>query len=336
MPLWLTSPELESKYVLPAIGVDEVRQAAERLKGWVHLTPVMSSHALDERCGGHVVLKCENFQRVGAFKFRGAMNALLQLEGSERSAGVVTHSSGNHAQAVALAGRLLGIPVCVVMPSTAPSIKRAATEGYGARVVPCAPTLAAREQTVGEEIARHGFTLIHPFDDWRVIAGQATVAWELLDQAGPLDLVVCPVGGGGLLSGTALAVKGKSPTPRVVGAEPEQADDARRSLELGSIQPSGDPRTIADGLRTSLGPRTFAVIKTHVETIVTAAESEILDAMRFVWERFKIVIEPSSAVPVAPVLTGRLPVRGLRIGIIISGGNVDLDPLFQALAAKWL
>lgn len=322
--------------MVPAIDAEEVRRAAERLKPWVHQTPVLSSRALDERCDGSVVLKCENFQRVGAFKFRGAMNALLQLGEVERAAGVVTHSSGNHAQALALAGRLLGVPVCVVMPRTAPAVKREATEGYGARVVPCEPTLAAREETVAAEVARHGYTLVHPFDDWNVIAGQGTVAWELLDQVGPLDLVVCPVGGGGLLSGTALAVKGKSPGTKVVGAEPQKADDAKRSLETGEIQPSSDPKTVADGLRTSLGPRTFAVIRRHVDAIVTATEPEILDAMRFVWERFKIVIEPSSAVPVAPVLTGRLPVRDLKVGIIISGGNVDVGPLFQALAATWL
>jgi threonine dehydratase len=317
----------------PAIGVDEIRQAADRLRPWVHGTPVLRSRTLDGRCGGEVLLKCENFQRVGAFKFRGAMNALLQLSEAERAAGVITHSSGNHAQALALAGQLLGIPVCVVMPRTAPAIKRAATEGYGARVVPCEPTLASREATVAEEIARHGMTLIHPYDDWRIIAGQGTAALELLGQAGdrPLDLVLAPVGGGGLLAGTALAVRGTSPQTRVIGVEPQEADDARRSLETGTIQPSNDPKTIADGLRTSLGVRPFAVIRRHVEAIVTATEAEIVDALRFVWERFKIVIEPSSAVPVAPVLHGRLDVRGLRVGIILSGGNVDLDPFFRSL-----
>jgi threonine dehydratase len=237
---------------------------------------------------------------------------------------------------LASAGQTLGVPVCVVMPRNAPAIKRAATEGYGARVVPCEPTLAARESTVAALIAEHGYTLVHPFNDWRVIEGQATAAWELLDQAGPLDLIITPVGGGGLLAGTALTVKGRSPSTRVIGAEPKNADDAQRSLLTGQIEPSSDPKTIADGLRTSLGPRPFSVIHKHVDAIVTATESEILDAMRFVWERFKIIIEPSSAVAVAPVLNGSLPIRGLRVGIIITGGNVDLDPLFQALAAKWL
>lgn len=190
----------DASQTIGSIDVEDIRQAAERLKPWAHLTPVMSSRTLNERCGAAVVLKCENFQRIGAFKFRGAMNALLQLDEAERKAGVVTHSSGNHAQALALAGKLLGIPVCVVMPRTAPAIKHEATKGYGARIVSCEPTLAAREAAVADEIERHGYTLVHPFDDWRVIAGQGTVAWELLDQVGPLDMVVCPVGGGGLLA----------------------------------------------------------------------------------------------------------------------------------------
>jgi threonine dehydratase len=228
------------------------------------------------------------------------------------------------------------VPVTVVMPRTAPAVKRAATEGYGARIVLCEPTLADREATVEAEIRQHGFSLVHPFNDWNVIAGQGTAAWELLDQAGPLDLVLCPVGGGGLLSGTTLAVKGRSPKTRVLGAEPANADDARRSLETGVIQPSHDPKTVADGLRTSLGPFTFAVISRHTDGIITATESEILDAMRFVWERVKIVIEPSSAVPVAALHTRQLVVRGLRVGVIISGGNVDVEPLFQALAARYL
>jgi threonine dehydratase len=320
----------------PAIGVDAIRDAADRLAPWIHRTPVLTSRTLDGRCGGSVYLKCENFQKVGAFKIRGAMNALLRLDPAGRARGVVTHSSGNHAQALAQAGKWLDVPVRVVMPRTAPAIKRAATEGYGALVVACEPTLAARESAVADLIASHGYTLIHPFDDWDVIAGQGTAAWELLDQVGPLDAVLCPVGGGGLLAGTALAVKGRSPTTRVVGVEPKAADDALRSLIAGTIEPSDDPRTVADGLRTSLGVRPFSVIRGHVDAIHTATEPEILDAMRFVWERCKILIEPSGAVPVAPVLNRQYPVEGLRVGIIITGGNVDLDPLFQALAAKWL
>lgn len=318
------------------IALDDVRQAAERLKPWAHVTPVLTSRTLDERCGGTVFLKCENFQRVGAFKFRGAMNALLQLSDAEKAKGVVTHSSGNHAQALALAGKLVGVPVCVVMPRTAPAIKRAATEGYGATIVACEPTQADREATVTRLIAARGYTLIHPFDDWRIIAGQGTAAWELLDQAGPLDVVLSPVGGGGLLSGTAVTVKGRAPATRVVGTEPALVDDAARSFRSGKIEPTNNAQTIADGLRTSLGPKTFAVIREHVDEIVTVTEAEIVDAMRFLWERLKIVVEPSSAVPVAAVLSGKLPVRGLRVGIILSGGNVDLEPLFQALAARSL
>jgi threonine dehydratase len=320
----------------PAIGLDEVKAAAARLAPWVHKTPVMTSRTFDQRCGGTVFFKCENFQKVGAFKFRGAMNALLQLSEAEKAAGVVTHSSGNHGQALAAAGRALGVPVCVVMPRTAPAVKRAAVEGYGATVVTCAPTLAARETAVAEQVEQNGLVLIHPFDDWRVIAGQATAAWELLEQAGPLDLVVCPIGGGGLASGTCLAVKGRAPATRVIGAEPAAADDARRSLLSGRIEPSDDPHTIADGLRTSLGPKTLSVLQHHLDGVVTATDAEALEAMRFLWERMKIVVEPSSAVPVAPVYGGTLDVRGLRVGILLSGGNVDLDPLFQALAAKWL
>jgi threonine dehydratase len=316
------------------IGYEDILAAAGRIAPWVHRTPVSTSRTIDARCGGTVFLKCENFQKVGAFKFRGAVNALLQLDESRRRAGVVTHSSGNHAQALALAGKLLGVPVTVVMPRTAPAVKREATEGYGARVVPCEPTLADREATVAAEIEKHGLSLVHPFNDWDVIAGQGTAALELLDQAGPLDMIVGPVGGGGLLSGTALAVTGRSPQTRVIGAEPARADDARRSLEAGSIQPSNDPQTIADGLRTSLGPFTFAVLSRHVDRIVTATEAEILDAMRFVWERVKIVVEPSSAVAVAPLWNGRLDVKGIRVGVILSGGNVDLEPLFRAMAAK--
>lgn len=329
---------IQSPEATPAIAISprDIEQAASRLAPWVHRTPVLTSRTLDEQAGATVFLKCENLQRIGAFKFRGAMNALLQLGEDRKKAGVVTHSSGNHAQALALAGRLLGVPVTIVMPRTAPAVKRAATEGYGARIVSCEPTLESRESAVAAEIAAHGFTLVHPFNDWDVIAGQGTAALELLDQAGPLDLVIAPVGGGGLLSGTALAVQGRSPSTKVVGAEPARADDARRSLEAGTIQPSHDPRTIADGLRTSLGAKTFAVISRHVDAIVTATEAEIIDAMRFVWERIKIVLEPSSAVAVAPLLNGGLDAGGKRIGVILSGGNVDVEPFFRILAEKWL
>lgn len=319
-----------------AIGPEAVAAAAARIAPHAHVTPVLTCATIDRLAGASLFFKCENFQKVGAFKFRGACNAVLQLSDDERRRGVVTHSSGNHAQALALAGRLAGVPVCVVMPTTAPAVKRAATEGYGARVVPCAPTLADREATVAREIEAHGYALVHPYDDWRVIAGQGTAAWELIDQAGPLQLIVTPCGGGGLLAGTALAASGKAPATRVMGAEPAAADDARRSLEAGVIVPSGDPRTVADGLRTSLGARPFAVIRRHVAQIATATESEILDAMRLVWERMKIVIEPSCAVPLAAILNGGIDARGMRVGVILSGGNVEVGPFFEGLRAKWL
>jgi threonine dehydratase len=317
------------------VSREDIQLAAERLKQWIHRTPVLTSRTLDARCGGSIFLKCENLQKVGAFKFRGATNALLKLTENERKAGVVTHSSGNHAQALALAGQLLGIPVCVVMPRTAPVVKRRATEGYGARIVLCEPTLASRESTTAELIEKHGYTLVHPFDNWNVIAGQGTAALEFLEQAGPLDIIITPVGGGGLLSGTALACNAYSPETRVIGAEPARAADAQESLAAGHIIPSKDPTTIADGLRTSLCDKTFGVIRRHVHSIVTVSETEILEAMRFIWERIKIITEPSSAVAVAPVLSGTLSVHGLRVGIILSGGNVELDSFFEALNKKW-
>jgi threonine dehydratase len=316
------------------IGINDIRQAAERIKPWAHRTPVMTSQALDARAGASVFLKCENFQKVGAFKFRGAMNAVLRLSENERRNGVITHSSGNHAQAVALAGKLVGIPVTVVMPRNAPPVKRSATEGYGAKIVSCEPTFRSREDTVAAEIERHEYTLIHPFDDWNVIAGQGTAALELFEDVGPLDVVICPVGGGGLLSGTALAVEGRLPAVWVMAGEPANADDARRSLETGQIQVCADPATIADGLRTtSIGPRNFAVINSRVSKIVAVSEQEIVEAMRFVWERVKIVIEPSSAVAVAPVLNRTIDAGSKRVGIILSGGNVDLSSYFTALSS---
>jgi threonine dehydratase len=265
------------------------------------------------------------------------MNAVLSLDESQKSVGVITHSSGNHGQALARAGQLLGVPVCVVMPRTAPAVKRKATEDFGARVVLCEPTLAARESTVSELMAQAGYELVHPFNDWRVIAGQGTAAIEFLEQAGPLDAVITPIGGGGLAGGTSIAVKALSPSTLVIGAEPAQADDARQSLISGQIEPSGDPKTMADGLRTSLADKTFAVIQKNVDEIVSATEEEMLAAMRFVWERFKIIIEPSCSVPVAPLLFGGLRhLEGKRVGVIITGGNVDLDPIFDSLKARFI
>lgn len=319
------------------VTLETIRQAAGRIAPYAELTPVLKSRSLDEASGATAFLKCENFQKIGAFKFRGAMNAVLTLDEEQRRRGVVTHSSGNHGQALARAGQIMGVPVCVVMPRTAPAVKKKATEAFGARVVQCEPTLEARETAVAALIAEGGYELVHPFNDWRVIAGQGTAALELLEQAGPLDAVITPIGGGGLASGTSIAVKALSPSTLVIGAEPERADDAKRSLVSGKIEPSGDPKTMADGLRTSLADKTFAVIQQNVDEIVSATEEEMLSAMRFVWERFKIIIEPSCSVPVAPLLFGKLEhLKGKRVGVIITGGNVDLDPLFDALRARFI
>ena len=305
----------------------DVLAAAERIRPHAHRTPVLTCRALDGMTGARLFFKCENFQKVGAFKFRGATNAVFALSEEDARRGVLTHSSGNHGAALALAAHLRGIPAIVVVPANAPPVKRAAIAGYGARIVPCEPTLASREETAARVLAETGATLVHPYDDDRIIAGQGTAALELLADVPELDIVLAPIGGGGLVSGTAIAVAGVSPTTRVIAAEPAAADDAWRSLRAGKIIPQTDPRTVADGLRTSLAPRTFAILRELVADIVTVSEEEIIRAMRHVLERMKVVIEPSSAVPVAAVLSGRLDVAGRRVGIILSGGNVDWDRL---------
>jgi threonine dehydratase len=303
----------------------DVQAAARRIAPFVHRSPVMTSHTLDEWLGTHAFLKCEHLQRMGAFKYRGATNAVQSLTLEQAVRGVAAHSSGNHGAALALAARTRGIPAHVVVPSTATRAKRAAIDAYGARVVLCEPTLEARVATLARVIAETGAIEIHPFDNDQVIAGAGTAALELAAEIPGLDAVVAPVGGGGLLSGTALATHGIDPTTRVIGAEPASADDAARSLEAGRIVvpvAANPPATIADGLLTGLSPRTFAVLVEHVETIVTVSEPEIVDAMHFVWERTKQLIEPSAAVAVAAVRNADL--SGARVGIILSGGNVDL------------
>ncbi len=310
-----------------ALRPEDVIEAAARLSGRIHRTPVFRSATLDARTGASVYLKCENLQKVGAFKFRGATHALLRLSPEELRRGVTTHSSGNHAQALARAAREAGVPACVVMPETAPRPKRQAVLGYGAEVVTCAPTQAAREASVREVVAERGMTLVHPFDDDRVIAGQGTAALELIEEVPDLDRILVPVGGGGLASGTGLAAASRSGGPRVVGVEPAMADDARRSLAAGRILPSGDPRTVADGLRTSLSERTFALVSRYLEGIVAVEEAAIVAAMRFLLERTKILVEASAAVPVAALLEGAVPVEGQKVGVILSGGNADLDAL---------
>ncbi|MFO7610462.1 MAG: pyridoxal-phosphate dependent enzyme [Candidatus Krumholzibacteriia bacterium] len=309
------------------ITVDDIRTAAARIAGKVHRTPVLTSAAVDAAAGCAVLFKCENLQKVGAFKMRGATNAVFSLTDQEAARGVATHSSGNHAQALALAARLRGIAAHVVMPTSAPGVKRAAVAGYGAVIYDCEPTLAARESTLAEVVARTGAEFLHPYNDWRIIAGQGTAALELLSDHPDLDLVMTPVGGGGLLSGTAIAAHALVPGIRVVAAEPAGAEDAARSLAAGRIVPSENPRTVCDGLLTSLGEKTFAVIREHVAAIWTVDDAAIVAAMRLIWERMKIIVEPSSAVCLAALLQHPQDVRGRRVGIILSGGNVDLDRL---------
>jgi threonine dehydratase len=282
---------------------------------------------MDALTGAALFFKCENFQKVGAFKFRGAANAVFSLDDAAARRGVATHSSGNHAQALALAARLRGIAACIVMPEDAPRVKVEAVRGYGARIVFSGNAPQDRERVLAEVTEETGAEFIHPSNDLRVIAGQGTCALEIMDEAPDLDLVVAPVGGGGLLSGTALAVQALSPRTRVIGAEPAAADDAQRSFRSGTLIASGSPVTIADGLRTSLGSNTFPIIRALVADIVTAGEESIARATRLVWERMKIVIEPSAAVPLAAILEGKLDVRGKRVAVILSGGNVDLDAL---------
>lgn len=305
----------------------DVQAAAARIKPYVHRTPILTCTSLNDLAGAALFCKCENFQKVGAFKFRGACNTVFALADQEAQHGVATHSSGNHAAAVALAARLRGVPAHIVMPDNAPAVKKAAVAGYGGNIVYCAPTLAAREATLECVVRETGATFIHPYNDARVIVGQGTAALELLTDVADLDVIMAPVGGGGLLSGTAIVTAALSPSTQVVAAEPEAADDAYRSLQTGKILPANDPRTIADGLRTSLGELTFAVIQQHVQQIVTVSEEAIVSAMRYVWERMKIVIEPSAAVPIGALLEKKIDLTGKRIGVILSGGNVSLDQL---------
>ncbi|MFX1604230.1 MAG: pyridoxal-phosphate dependent enzyme [Promethearchaeota archaeon] len=312
------------------IDLQDIREAHKRIKHAIVNTPVMKSTTIDKMTGCFVYFKCENFQRVGAFKFRGATNALILLSDDEREKGVITHSSGNHAQALSLAASMEGIPCTIVMPSNSPSVKIAATRGYGADIVLCEPTLESRESTAQALIDKHGYTLVHPYNNPTVIAGAGTAALELIEEVGTLDYVLTPVGGGGLLSGTSIATKGLCPDTKVIAVEPKNADDAYRSFKSGQLLPSIDPRTIADGLRTSLSELTFSIIREYVDDIITVEEKEILNAMRLHWERMKMIVEPSGAVPLAGLLSCKeLFEAGSRIGIIISGGNVDLDGFFR-------
>lgn len=287
----------------------------------------MTNASIDEAAGASLFFKCENLQRTGAFKLRGALNAVYSLDDEQILRGVATHSSGNHAAALTYAARLRGAKATVVMPSNANAVKRAAVVHYGGEVIECEPTQDARESTLAAIVEERGLTPIPPFDDVRVIAGQGTAALELLEQAPELDTVVAPVGGGGLLGGTAIAVTHASPGTQVIGAEPETVDDTYRSFQAGRILPVHNTDTIADGLRTTVGAITFPIIRRHASQIVTVSEAMIVDAMRLVWQRMKIVVEPSAAVALAAVLKERKALKGQRIGIVFSGGNVDLDAL---------
>jgi threonine dehydratase len=307
--------------------IDKIREASRRISPYIHRTPVLTCRALNKLTEAEIFFKCENFQKAGVFKIRGATNAVLNLRSEEASRGVATHSSGNHGAALSLAARWTGKKAYVVMPENAPKVKRDAVAGYGAEIVFCEPTLRSREMTLAEVVNRTGASFIHPYDNYEVIAGQGTAALELCEAVSALDVVMTPVGGGGLLSGTAIAVSAVSPTTLVIAAEPERADDAYRSFHARKLIPVENPDTIADGLRTSLGSLTFPIIRDHVSDIVTVSDEAIVAGMRYIWERMKIVVEPSAAVPLGAMLTNRGKFFGKRIGIILSGGNVDLDSL---------
>ncbi len=312
----------------PTVQYGDVVAAAARIKGVAHRTPVVTSRAFDEAVGASVFFKCENLQRSGAFKFRGAYNALSRLSPEQRRAGVVAYSSGNHAQAVALAGRLLGIPVVILMPDDAPSVKLAATRSYGAEVQQYDRVREKREVLAQDLAAKRGLTLIPPFDHPHIIAGQGTSARELIEETGPLDALLVCCGGGGLISGCAIAAAAMSPGIRVIGVEPAAGDDVTRSFRSGAIQSVDNPQTIADGARTTApSPLTFSLIRRHVHDVLTVTDEELLRAMFFIWERMKLVVEPTGALGAAALMSGRYRAPGQRVGVILSGGNADVAML---------
>ena len=305
----------------------DVEKAHRTIQEYAHRTPVLTSSSINKIVGADLFFKCENFQKVGAFKFRGACNAVFSLSQEEMEKGVATHSSGNHAAALALAAKMRGIPAYIVMPETSPEIKKKAVAGYGAKITFCKPTLQARESTLARVVKDTGAIEIHPYNNFHVIAGQGTAAKELIEDKGNFDIIIAPVGGGGLLSGTVLSTKKLLPACKVIAAEPAGADDAFRSFQAKKLIPSENPKTIADGLLTSLGERNFAIISEKVDDIVTVSEEKIVEAMRLIWERMKIIIEPSSAVPLAAILENKIDVQNKKVGIILSGGNLDLGKL---------
>jgi threonine dehydratase len=306
---------------------DDIRAAHKRIMPYIHRTPVLSSTLIDRMFDSKTYLKCENFQKIGAFKFRGATNAVLQLADDVKKKGVVTHSSGNHAAAVTLAASSVGIKAYIVMPENAPEVKKNAVAGYGAEITFCKPTLRAREETTAMIIEQRGATLIHSYDDFNVICGQGTAGIELLEEKPDLDFIIVPIGGGGLMSGISTAAKGLSDKVKVIGAEPLNASDAYKSFISGTLVPSVNPMTIADGLLTSLSDMTFNIIKRNVDSIYTVSEDSIISAMQLIWERMKIIVEPSSATTLAVILENPGLFRGKSAGLIITGGNVDLTSL---------
>lgn len=307
------------------VDLAAIRAAHERIQSQIHRTPVITSESLDKLTGAKLFFKCENLQKTGSFKFRGATNAVFSLSDAEAARGVVTQSSGNHAAAISLAARRRGIPAWIVMPRTAPRAKRQAVESYGGRVTECEHDIASRDAACNALQEKTGAVLIHPYNNELVIAGQGTAALELLDDVPNLDVIITPVSGGGLLSGTAIASKSVRPSIRVIGAEPKNADDAYRSLAAGKIEPAAKTVTIADGLRATLCPLTFSILRERVDEIALVTEEEILSAMKLLWERLKLIVEPSGAVSAAIVLHQKIRAEGKRIGIILSGGNLDLD-----------
>ena len=306
---------------------DELIAAHNRIRPFIHRTPILSSALIDQKVGADIYFKCENFQKMGAFKMRGATNALLQLTEEARKSGVVTHSSGNHGQALALAARSVGIKAYIVMPVSAPQVKKDAVMGYGGVIIECESTLMAREAAAAKIVNEKGATFIHPSNDMKVIIGQGTAAKELLEDYPQLNVILAPIGGGGLIAGTALAAEYSGADCKVYGGEPMEADDAYRSLQSGKIETNITANTIADGLRTNLGDQNFPIIQKGVERIIRVSENEIVEAMRLIWTRLKIVCEPSCAVPLAALIKEKEEFEGQNIGIIITGGNVDLDHL---------
>ncbi len=311
------------------IGLQDIYDAHHRIRDYALWTPVMTSSTIDKLTDSQVFFKCENFQRAGAFKFRGALNTLTQLTQEERDRGVIAHSSGNHAQAVALAASLSGMKATIVMPKNSPKVKVDATRGYGAEIVFCENSIESRVQVANQLIEKHDYVLIHPYNDERIIAGAGTAALELIEEVKELDYIFAPVGGGGLLSGTSITTKGLCTGAKVIGVEPKNADDAYRSFRDGRIYPSINPNTIADGLRTQLGEITFRIIRKNVDSIITVSEKEIVNAMRLLWERMKILVEPSGAVSLAGTIKMNDSFSGKRVGVIISGGNIDLSEFFS-------